>query len=437
MTRAGVVRAQSQTRSAGIHHLRPAKSQFIEPCSPTPANPARQRNREPCTPPQSRTLHAIAQKTLLLSAAMSAAAADDVEDFIMQAADALAPVEPPTHEEQASVDAWLALERGEDVDPAMLHAALTLAGTSELFATLTTLLAVEDHARSGGADEPTLRAGAAGEAAPSMTRVALVRLCAYAAAPSPFEPAGLFHALRMLGEAHLTPPPEHDPERTWRTLFSTYWYPRLLSITPRELDFIKLAAAFLMIPREGSDDIVGAVCAQKWANVPSHEVKRELREADGAMGLYACAAKRFERAMAPFGDNVFRHVLDASRWRDNGWSGNDLQYAEEAVASFGEGASDFGLPGSLDFSWADDGTMFYSSSCGMSRSTLEEIHGRSEELRAKLITIDATIARDGEDAVSAPFTRARARSRSTITYSLTHLRHPTPTHLTVSRFSEA
>ena len=99
----------------------------------------------------------------------------------------------------------------------------------------------------------------------------------------------------------------------------------------------------------------------------------------------------------------FRHLLLASRWRNNGWEGDSLPYAEEAISSLGEGASDFGLSSTLDYTWTEDGTMFCGAHRAMGQS-FRDIRNYSKELHEKLAVIDTTIARDGEDAVSSAHT---------------------------------
>jgi hypothetical protein len=133
--------------------------------------------------------------------------------------------------------------------------------------------------------------------------------------------------------------------------------------------------------------------------VPTLEVERELRKADGVSGLFASAAKRFAAAMSSFGSDVYPHLLEASRWQDDGWENDDsLLYANEAVASFGADATVFGLPDSLNYTWTPEGAMLGGSG-GVGRSSLEQFHNRSEEIRANLASVVAAIDQDGEDAV--------------------------------------
>ena len=72
------------------------------------------------------------------------------------------------------------------------------------------------------------------------------------------------------------PPPPSDPQRTYLTFFSVKWYPRLHACLPPELRRMQLAAAYLDVTKGASDAIVGAVCAQKYANVTAAEVEAAL-----------------------------------------------------------------------------------------------------------------------------------------------------------------
>lgn len=191
-----------------------------------------------------------------------------------------------TAEGLVSEELWLAISSGEAAVPGP---ALRLAARSDVLKAL-----AED---AGGLSADSLPA-----------------LLTQVAEGGTFSAGELLHALRMLGCAHETSPPKHDPTRSWRTLFSTRWFPKLWAVEPSELRALQLAAAYLALPRASSDDILGAVCAQRWANVPEERMCSALGSSDIADSLLVSARRHFDAAMLPLLEYVAPRIPDAAAW---------------------------------------------------------------------------------------------------------------------------
>ena len=136
---------------------------------------------------------------------------------------------------------------------------------------------------------------------------------------------------------------------------------------PSELRSLQLAAAFLVLPRAASDDIVGAVCAQRWASVPDSRVCDALGCHGDPDSLYASAEKRYAAAVEPLMEDVLHRIPAAAGWdasgESPGWGGQSykegqggfLAYYGDATSKLVEGVQSFGLYLDLVRSWEPDG----------------------------------------------------------------------------------
>lgn len=198
------------------------------------------------------------------------------------------------------------------------HAAVKLAGRAEVLVTL---------AKGHGCD---------------VSLATLPELLIEAASGGPFSPRAMLHALCVLGEAgdaDANPPPQDDPDRTWLTLFSEVrWYPRLHVMAPDALRAVQEAAAFLNVPKDASDRIIGAVCAQRWANVPAGFLRvlglesmddvlhdrhfTSLTDVGGEISsLFFQARAYYDEALAPFRDHVVPRIQRLTLWNFHDWPG--------------------------------------------------------------------------------------------------------------------
>ena len=287
---------------------------------------------------------------------------------------------PRSAEEAVSWGLWGRVQAGEAPPRSLLAAAAASnllrvlseevkeggaagAGADAAMASSSSIVSGGGGGASSASSASAICGGGSDEQSPLFPSATLIALLSHLGDKGPFSAQQLLHALRMLGDAAATRAPPHDPQRTYLTLFSEKWYPRLHACHPPELRRVQLAAAYLDVSREASDDIVGAVCAQKYANVAAAEVAAALHRSGRAgeqeeeedyqedeegndsyypASLLASARAFFTKTMAPFTCSVLPRLCDLSDWYwgadeglDGGWTG---------AAHDGDG----GLPGCLD-----------------------------------------------------------------------------------------
>jgi hypothetical protein len=253
-------------------------------------------------------------------------------------------------------------------------------------------------------------------AAPPPPPSPLVGLLQLAACGSPYSAVDLYHALRMLGASLAQPAPPEDPGRTYLTLFSHKWFPLLHTCRPGELRRIQCCAAYLNINRSASDDIVGAVSAQKYANVPLAQVLKDLASGYEPSSLYTSAKRYFEKAMQPFFSSIIPRLIEVSGWQDSsdgGWGGlslgsnpeGTLRYSFDTLTALYDALGVLGLPSEMDRQWGSDESsawepihvdMLDEADDEEWEPTERELRAREEELLADMRALKVKMRRDGE-----------------------------------------
>lgn len=360
------------------------------------------------------------------------------------------PPPPPSAAQNSSMTLWAALSAPASASTGVFTSAAASASDARppkrprtaLTASLSDALALGQRTEL----LVTLAGSESGGTGGEVSAATLPLLLAAASSGGPFSTDSLFHALRMLGEAAMTPAPPGDPERTWLTMFSRRWYPCLHCASPHELRAIQAAAAYMGVPREESDSVIGAVCAQRWANVPPDQLAvlglhwavddedgisddgYEHNFAADIASLYEEARKRFALALAPFSKHVAPRILDLARWTGSHWPGVNECLGEGETEGYTPFKYGRGLKFGCEFrgrfergsNWVGDDTFLVDDR--RMYVTLEECSDYEHALRTELEELTAEMEMEGSTSLSrfealnhdiaviAPYLRSRVTS---------------------------